>query len=150
MMRLHIAVFVAILVAGAPSAYAQQDSVTVLESHVKENKKDGQAWFRLGQLYYEEDQLDKAQKAFQNAIKRTKSAESYFALGQLYLRRCRVKHQSVYCLRVEANLKKALKADKAFAPARLALAHWYRDSGFQDQMIKLLRETANRIEGVGN
>lgn len=116
------------------------DSLSTYEARVKENKKDGEAWLRLGQLYYEEDRLDEAQKAYHKAIKRTKAAASYYGLSQVYLRRCQVKHQSIYCIRVEPNLKHAIKRDRAFAPAYLALAEWFRDSGMEDRMVTLLEK----------
>lgn len=138
-LRVAIAVITWSLLGVSHVLAAMPDSILIYEQRVKEYRKDGEAWLRLGQIYYEEDRLDEAQKAFHNAIRRSKSAESYFSLGKLYLRRCRVKHQSAYCIRVEPNLKKAIKADKSFAPAYLVLAEWFRDSGYEDRMIELLQ-----------
>jgi hypothetical protein len=131
----------------APAAISP-DSIAIFEARVEANKKDGGAWLRLGQLFYDEGLadtteqtfrlLDRSQDSYHEAIKRTKSARSYYGLGLVYKHRCRDKHQSVYCLRVEANLKSAIKRDKTFAPAYLALADWHRDGGIEDQMIELL------------
>lgn len=158
---------------GATSEVA--DSLSVLEEAVKAAPKDGDAWVRLGNVYLNAGEIDKADSAFRKGIRYADSAEAYIGRGRVfmargptrarqglpYFRMARAKDPKsidaeLYLARAKVMLRD-LDAEDAFrrvialapdyAPVYLELADWYVNNNFEMYYgeIRLLYEKYLRL-----
>ena len=129
------------------------DSLAVLEAAVEIAPKDGEAWVRLGNLYLDQGEMKKADKAFRKGIRYAKSAEAYIGLGRVfmakgptmargglkYFRMARAKdpesiEPDLYLARAKVMLRDldaedafrdVIEKDPEYTPVYLELAEWY-------------------------
>ena len=151
------------------------DSLSVLEEAVKTAPKDGDAWVRLGNLYLNAGEIEKADHAFRKGIRYAGAAEAYVGLGRVfmargptrarqglpYFRMARAKDPKsidaeLYLARAKVMLRD-LDAEDAFrrvialapdyAPVYLELADWYVNNNFEMYYgeIRLLYEKYLRL-----
>ena len=151
------------------------DSLSVLEATVKAAPKDGGAWVRLGNLYLNAGEIEKADHAFRKGIRYAGSADAYVGLGRAYMARGRTRARQglpyfrmarakdpksidaeLYLARAKVMLRD-LDAEDAFrrviaiapdyAPVYLELADWYVNNNYEMYYgeIRLLYEKYLRL-----
>ncbi|MCY3871149.1 MAG: GWxTD domain-containing protein [Gemmatimonadetes bacterium] len=151
------------------------DSLSVLEEAVKVAPKDGDAWVRLGNVYLNAGEIEKADHAFRKGIRYAGSAEAYVGLGRVFMARGRTRARQglqyfrmarakdpksidaeLYLARAKVMLRD-LDAEDAFrrviamapdyAPVYLELADWYVNNNFEMYYgeIRLLYEKYLRL-----
>ncbi len=169
-------VWIILLLASAGWATSEVvDSLSVLEEAVEAAPKDGDAWVRLGNVYLNAGEIEKADHAFRKGIRYAGSAEAYVGLGRVfmargptrarqglpYFRMARAKDPKsidaeLYLARAKVMLRD-LDAEDAFrrvialapdyAPVYLELADWYVNNNFEMYYgeIRLLYEKYLRL-----
>lgn len=152
------------------------DSLSVLEEAVKVAPKDGDAWVRLGNVYLNAGEIEKADNAFRKGIRYAGSAEAYVGVGRVFMARGRTRARQglpyfrmarakdpksidaeLYLARAKVMLRD-LDAEDAFrrvialapdyAPVYLELADWYVNNNFEMYYgeIRLLYEKYLRLK----
>lgn len=151
------------------------DSLSVLEAAVKAAPKDGDMWVRLGDVYLNAGEIEKADNAFRKGIRYAGSAEAYMGVGRVYMARGPTRARQglpyfrmarskdpksidaeLYLARAKVMLRD-LDAEDAFrrvialapdyAPVYLELADWYVNHNFEMYYgeVRLLYEKYLRL-----
>lgn len=154
------------LLFGASQATANvPDSIAVLIAATQKKDGDASTWLRLGRAYLDLEQWDDAQKAFGEARRGALGAQAYHGIGLAYLgkkdkrramqnfRRALSKDKTFLDAQMdlartyiafgdpeaESAFKRAIAIDSTYVPAYVALAAWYAEHEYFDEMADLYR-----------
>ena len=109
------------------------DSLAVLEEAVKAAPKDGDAWVRLGNLYLDAGEIEKADHAFRKGIRYAGSAEAYVGVGRVYMARgpTRARQGLPYFRMARAKDPKSIDAELYLARAKVMLRDLDAEDAFR-------------------